>query len=59
MEGALKKGLVLLVVLFVGFYLFTDPHGLATVAKDGGAKAWGLLVVLFRAIIRFLNTLFA
>jgi hypothetical protein len=57
MENTLKKGAVLLVLVFVGFYLFTDPHGLATLFKGGGGKLWDGLVQLFKALISFLDTL--
>lgn len=57
MTGALKKGIVLLVVVFVLFYLFTDPHGLAQFARTGGAHLWTGLSNLFSAIITFLNDL--
>lgn len=57
MSVALKKGLILLVLLFIGFYLFTDPNGLAKIAQDGGAKLWSVLVDLFEAVIRFINAL--
>lgn len=55
MDGALKKGVVLVVVVFVGFYLFTDPQGLAQVSKNLGTALWHGLTQLFGAIIRFLN----
>jgi len=58
MSGTLKKGVVLLVVLFIGFYMFTDPHGLAVFAKEGSAKGWDLLTNLFKALINFFNALF-
>lgn len=57
MTGALRKGVVLLVVVFVGFYMFTDPNGLAALAKDGGAKLWDALQQLFSAIIAFLDAI--
>jgi hypothetical protein len=59
MDAALKKGAVLLVLVFVGFYLFTDPSGLATTAKDVSSALWDGLHHLFEALIRFLNALFA
>lgn len=59
MDAALKKGAVLLVLVFVGFYLFTDPSGLAATAKDVSLAAWTGLHHLFAALIRFLNALFA
>jgi hypothetical protein len=55
MTGALRKGIVLLVVVFVGFYMFTDPNGLAQVVKDGGGNLWDGLQNLFAAMIDFLN----
>ncbi len=57
MTGTLKKGVVLLVFLFIGWLLFTDPAGLATLAQDGGTKLWDLLVSLFEAISRFIGAL--
>ena len=59
MDAVLKKGVVLLVVVFVGYYLFTDPNGAAGSAKDTSSAIWSGLVTLFSAIIRFLNALFA
>lgn len=59
MEAALKKGIVLVVLLFVGFYMFTDPNGAAGFAKDGVTVGWDGLVKLFEAIISFLNALFS
>jgi hypothetical protein len=59
MDAVLKKGVLLLVLVFVGFYLFTDPSGLATFSKDASTAIWDGLRTLFEAIIRFLNALFA
>lgn len=56
MSGVMRKGVLLLVVAFIGFYMFTDPHGLATVAKTGGGRAWDLLTQLFTHLIAFLDT---
>ena len=53
----MKKGVVLLVVVFVVFYMFTDPNGLASVAKEGASTGWRLLQDLFRAVIAFLNAM--
>lgn len=55
MDGALKKGLALVVVLFVGWLLFTDPTHLADLAKSTGSIIWNGLVSLFEAISRFLD----
>jgi hypothetical protein len=55
MTGVVRKGLVLLVIVFLGFYMFTDPNGLAQVVKDGGGNLWDGLKNLFAAMIDFLN----
>lgn len=52
-----KKVVLLLVVVFLGFWMFTDPSGLAATARDGGGEAWDLLVSFFRAVIRFVGEL--
>lgn len=57
MAGALKKGVVLLVVVFIGFYMFTDPDGLAQTSRDGGAALWKALTSLFGALIDFINAI--
>ncbi|MFL6023273.1 MAG: hypothetical protein ACJ72O_08030 [Marmoricola sp.] len=57
MAGALKKGVVLLVVVFIGFYMFTDPNGLAQTSRDGGAALWKALTSLFGALIDFINAI--
>ncbi|HEY1133345.1 MAG TPA: hypothetical protein VGE77_02110 [Nocardioides sp.] len=54
----MKKVILLLLVVFLGFWMFTDPQGLATSARDGGGGVWDALVSLFQAIIRFLGALF-
>jgi hypothetical protein len=52
-----KKALLVVVVVFLGFWMFTDPGGLASAAKAGGAQAWELTEELFRAVIRFFGAL--
>ena len=54
---ALKKVVPLLLVVFIGYYMFTDPSGLAEVAKDGAASLWDGLTNLFAATIDFLNAI--
>jgi hypothetical protein len=56
MAGVLKKGMVVLVVVFIGFYMFTDPNGLAQTTKDGGGALWKALTSLFGALIDFINS---
>lgn len=52
-----KKAIVVLLVVFLGFWMFTDPNGLAEAAKAGGAQTWGLTQQLFAAIIDFVGAL--
>ncbi|MGH3413344.1 MAG: hypothetical protein ACRDPH_09725 [Marmoricola sp.] len=58
MTGAVRKGVVLIVVIFLLFYLFTDPNGLAAFARDGSSALWHGLRQLFSALISFLDALF-
>ncbi len=59
MDATLKKGVGLLLLVFVGYYLFTDPNGAAGAAKDVFGAVWNGLQDLFAAMIRFLDALFA
>jgi len=54
---ALKKVVPLLLVVFLGYYMFTDPNGLAELAKDGGTSLWDGLTQLFAAVIDFLDAI--
>jgi len=57
MTGVLKKGVLALVVVFIGFYMFTDPNGLAQTSKEGAGALWQALTSLFGALIDFLNAI--
>ena len=59
MEATLKKGVGLLLLVFIGYYLVTDPSGAAGAAKDVFGAVWDALKSLFAAMINFLNALFA
>ena len=52
-----KKALVLLVVVFLGFWMFSDPNGLADAASSAAATSWSLLLQLFDAVINFVDAL--
>jgi hypothetical protein len=52
-----KKAVLAIVVVFLGFWMFTDPNGLAQAAKDGASQAWTLAEQLFSAIIDFVGAL--
>ena len=57
MTGVLKKGMAVLVVVFIGFYMVTDPNGLAQTTKDGAGALWTALSSLFGALIDFIDSL--
>ena len=59
MEATLKKGVGLLLLGFIAYYLFTDPNGAAGAAKDVLGSVWDGLQNLFAAMINFINALFA
>ena len=59
MAGALKKTVLLLVVLFLGFWLVQDPNGFAQSAKDTIGTIWDLLIQIFDAIISFIKSISA
>jgi hypothetical protein len=52
-----KKAILALVVVFLGFWMFTDPKGLADAAQDAAAQTWSLAEQLFRAVIDFVGAL--
>ena len=52
-----KKVLLALLIVFLGFWMFTDPRGLADSAGTAAQSAWGLLVQLFGALINFFDAL--
>jgi hypothetical protein len=52
-----KKALLVVVVLFLGFYMFRDPSGLADLAGNAAGSGWALTTQLFEATIRFLDEL--
>jgi hypothetical protein len=55
--SVLKKPLVIVVVLFLGFYLLRDPAELAHFSENAGVALWKMVSTLFEAIIEFLNAL--
>jgi hypothetical protein len=57
MDGVLKKGVALLVILFLGFWLVQDPNGFALSAKNAAEALWDLLVKLFDGTISFFNSI--
>ena len=57
MDGVLKKGVGLLVILFLGFWLVQDPSGFADSAKSTVSTIWDLLTQIFDSSISFLKSL--
>jgi hypothetical protein len=57
MDGALKKGVGLLVILFLGFWLVQDPNGLATNLQNAGSTVWDVLSTLFSSLREFFSSL--
>jgi hypothetical protein len=52
-----KKLLPVLVVLFLGYWLFNDPHGLAHATRSSASETWDLSSQLFTALITFFSAL--
>jgi hypothetical protein len=57
MDGALKKGVGLLVILFLGFWLVQDPNGLANSAQNAGSTIWDVLTTLFTSLREFFQSI--
>jgi len=53
----MKKLLIAVLVVFFGFWLFTDPNGLAASSKTAGGSAWSATESMFEAVINFLRAL--
>ncbi len=51
--------LVVVAVVFVGYWMFTDPTRLAQVTRDGAGQGWDLTKDLFDGLINFINALFS
>jgi len=57
MDGVLKKGVGLLVILFLGFWLVQDPNGFADSAKGAFTALWDVLMKLFDSVMTFAQSL--
>lgn len=49
---------VVVAVVFVGYWMFTDPTRLAEVTKESASAAWDVATDLFDGLIDFINALF-
>jgi hypothetical protein len=52
-----KKAVLAVVVVFLGFWMFTDPRGLADAARSAASQTWSLGELLFSANFRFFGAL--
>lgn len=52
-----KKILLLVLIGFLIFWLFSDPRGLADSGESLAAQVWDLLISLFEAILDFVRAL--
>lgn len=52
-----KKLLGLVVIVFLGFWMFTDPNGLAVTARSAGGQGWDLTTQGFSGLIDFIGAL--
>lgn len=51
-----QKVIVAVLVVFLGFWLFTDPSGLAETAQTAGGSLWKGTQRFFEAIIAFVGS---
>jgi hypothetical protein len=52
-----KKIMLVVVVVFLGFWMLTDPNGLADTAQSAGGNGWDLTEQLFSGVIDFFGAL--
>lgn len=52
-----KKVMLAVVLVFLGFWMFTDPSGMAEASKSAFSGTWNIAEDLFRAVIRFFGAL--
>ncbi len=53
----MNKGVLAVLVVFFGFWMFTDPHGLANFTQSSGDAVGGWGKELFTSLIEFLGDL--
>jgi hypothetical protein len=53
----MKKVVLVLVAVFLGFWMFTNPHSLAETSQSAGAQTIDLTGDFFEAVIRFVGEL--
>lgn len=53
----MQKAVIAVVVVFIGFWMFTDPNGLADASQTAGSALWGATEKFFSAVIDFVGAL--
>lgn len=53
----MKKAIIVLVVLFLGFWMFTNPRSLADASQSAGSQTISMTGDFFQAVIRFVGEL--
>lgn len=53
----MKKAILAVLVVFLGFWLFNDPHSLATTAKTAGGHGVDGASAFMTAVINFIKDL--
>jgi hypothetical protein len=55
----MKKVVIGVVVLFIGFWMVQSPDSLAEFTREGGTLAWDATSSLFTSLIDFLGSVFS
>lgn len=53
----MNKGVLAVVVVFFGFWMFKDPDGLAQFTSTSADAVWGWTQQLFTAVIEYVGNL--
>ncbi len=51
-----KKIVVIVIVVFIGFWMISDPSGLADISETLLVEGWDLTTQLFSGLIDFLGS---
>lgn len=51
----MNKVVLVVAVIFLGFWLMTDPRGLADTSSSLGSTGWGVTQQFFGAVIDFVG----
>ncbi|WP_158296527.1 hypothetical protein [Nocardioides albidus] len=52
-----KKLIALVVIVFLGFWMFTDPASLADTSKSAASGGWDLTTEAFSGVIDFVGAM--